>query len=316
MTRLLGSRLLRLSLAVALTAYIFWRNDPQAILRATTGADPAWILLACGLVLFDRALMAWRWLALLRPVMAEAMPGLGQVMRVFFVSSFVGTFLPSSVGGDAVRAYGLTRHDVPGATALASVAMDRALGVISVLLLGFVSVLALTAPTPAGIYLLLAAGGVASLALASVIFVDPLGDFVTRLAGRLPGARVRRVAARFVEAIRIYRHHHGALAGVLAASLGVQILRVIQAWCLGRALGIDAAIALYFVAIPVVTLIMQIPITVSGLGTGQAAFLWTFGPAGVARPDALALSVLFIALGIIGNLPGGFLYAVGPRRAA
>ncbi len=127
---------------------------------------------------------------------------------------------------------------------------------------------------------------------------------------------MRRVAARLVEAVRIYRHHHGALAGVLAASLGVQILRVIQAWCLGRALGIDATMALYFVAIPVVTLIMQIPITVSGLGTGQAAFLWTFGPAGVARPDALALSVLFIALGIIGNLPGGFLYAVGPRRAA
>ena len=28
-------------------------------------------------------------------------------MRIFFVSTFVGTFLPASVGGDAVRAFSL-----------------------------------------------------------------------------------------------------------------------------------------------------------------------------------------------------------------
>jgi glycosyltransferase 2 family protein len=315
-TRLLGSRVLRLALAVALTAYLFWRNDPYAILRAITRADLSWVLFACALVLIDRALMAWRWLALLRPIVATGMPRLGAVMRVFFISTFLGTFLPSSVGGDVVRAYGLSRHDVPGTTALASVAMDRALGVISVLLLGFASVLSLTAPTPPGVYALLGVGGAASLALATIIFADPVGDRVSGIAARLPGGRIRTTAGRLVESIRLYRHHHGALAGVLTASLGVQILRVIQAWGLGRALGIDAPLALYFVAIPIVTLIMQIPVTVSGLGTGQAAFLWTFGPAGVPDPDALALSVLFIALGIVGNLPGGFLYVVGARHEA
>ena len=103
---------------------------------------------------------------------------------------------------------------------------------------------------------------------------------------------------------------------MLAASLAVQALRVLQAWCLGRAMGIDAALAVYFVAIPVVLLIMLLPITINGLGTGQAAFLWTFGAAGVGRPEALALSILFIALGILGNLPGGVLYAIGGRRPA
>ena len=61
---------------------------------------------------------------------------------------------------------------------------------------------------------------------------------------------------------------------------------------------------------------MLLPITINGLGTGQAAFLWTFGAAGVGKPEALALSILFIALGILGNLPGGVLYALGGRRPA
>ena len=61
-------------------------------------------------------------------------PPVGAVLRVFFVSSFVGSFLPASVGSDAVRAYGLRDHDVPGSAAVASVVMDRALGVVAILL--------------------------------------------------------------------------------------------------------------------------------------------------------------------------------------
>jgi hypothetical protein len=93
--------------------------------------------------------------------------------------------------------------------------------------------------------------------------------------------------------------------------VAVQVIRVLQAWCLGRALHIDAPITLYFVTIPVILLIMLLPITVNGLGTSQAAFLWTFGAAGVARPSAFTLSLLFVALGVLGNLPGGLLYAFG-----
>jgi hypothetical protein len=51
-------------------------------------------------------------------------------------------------------------------------------------------------------------------------------------------------------------------------------------------------------------------VTINGLGTSQAAFVWFFGRAGVASPPAFALSVLFVALGVVGNLPGAILYAV------
>lgn len=95
-------------------------------------------------------------------------------------------------------------------------------------------------------------------------------------------------------------------------SVLVQVLRVIQAYYLGLALDIQAPIGLYFAFVPLILLIMLLPITVNGIGTSQAAFLWLFGGAGVARPDAFALSVLFVALGIVGNVPGAFLYATTP----
>ena len=85
--------------------------------------------------------MAYRWLTLLSPLDPAQRPPLSVVMRVFFVSTFVGTFLPASVGGDAVRAYGLSREGVGGVDAVASVMMDRLLGVVSILLVGVAGVL-------------------------------------------------------------------------------------------------------------------------------------------------------------------------------
>jgi uncharacterized protein (TIRG00374 family) len=106
------------------------------------------------------------------------------------VSTFVGTFLPASVGGDAVRAYSLSRHHVPAAPAVASVVMDRALGVVSILLLGLFSLAALHAEVPKGVYVVLVLGGVVSLGAAIVIFSDRIADVAIRAsAGRACSTR-------------------------------------------------------------------------------------------------------------------------------
>src|SRR5262245_41794794 len=94
------ARLVRFVVAVGLTALVFWKSDPAAIVGAARGANLDLILVACLLVVLDRALMAYRWLTLLSPLDEHRRPALPVVMRIFFVSTFVGTFLPASVGGD------------------------------------------------------------------------------------------------------------------------------------------------------------------------------------------------------------------------
>jgi glycosyltransferase 2 family protein len=308
---LLSSRWVRLIVALGLLTWLLWLSDPAEIWRVAASARAVPLLVAIGLTLFDRALMAWRWLALLAPVPADTRPSLGRLMRIFFVSTFVGTFLPASVGGDLVRAYALSSERVPMPLSVASVAMDRALGVMSILLLGGISVWAAPERAPAGVAMVLWLGALACAALAIVVFSRPAARLLAGAVSRVPWSGVRRLTTRLLEAVREYRHHHAALARVLAASVGVQVLRVTQAYFLGVALGIPSPLSAYFVAIPVVLLIMLLPITMNGIGTSQAAFIWCFGAMGVGRPEAFALSILFIALGIVGNLPGGLLYATG-----
>jgi hypothetical protein len=308
--------LARLAVAAGLTAVVLWRSDPRAVLDAAAGARPVPILIAAGLVLFDRALMAYRWLVLLRPLPAAHRPPFLEVMRVFFVSTFVGTFLPASVGGDAVRAYALARLNVPTAGAVASVLMDRVLGVLSLLLMALAGLLIVRslASNPV-IQLSLVVTTIVCAATALLVFSDAADRLARRLMGVLPWQRLRRIGHALLESIQRYATHHGALANVLVGSIGVQVLRVVQAYFLGRSLGIDAPLSLYFAFIPLILLVMLLPVTINGIGTSQAAFVWFFGQAGVGRPEAFALSVLFVALGVVGNLPGGLLYATGGMSA-
>jgi hypothetical protein len=301
--------------AAGLTLYLLWISDPPAIGRALTGADWRFLAAAASLVLLDRALMAYRWLVLLRPVAGR--PPFLSVLRVFFVSTFVGTFLPASVGGDAVRAYTLSRHGVTLAASVASVLVDRLLGVVAILLVAGAAALAAPPSVPAWVSataLALAAGGVIATALGLwSTTAQQIGISVVR---RATAGRVRGKAVELFDALRQYGAQPAALVNVLAGSVGVQMLRVMQAWLLGLALGITAGPTVYFVYVPIILLVMLLPITINGIGTSQAAFVWLFGESGVAAAPAFALSVLFVALGVIGNLPGGILYAAGGLGAA
>jgi uncharacterized protein (TIRG00374 family) len=264
------------------------------------------------LVFVDRALMALRWIDLLVALAPGSRPPLTAVLRVFFVSSFISNFVPS-VASDMYRAYALSRYDVHLAESTASVLMDRALGVLSVVIVGaaalpFARDIAAERSLIAALGLVFAVCAVA----AAVIFSERAADLVRATSARIPVNALQRASDALVDAVCRYSKHHREMIRVLIMSVIVQVIRVIQAWCLGVALGIDLPLLTYFVFIPVIVLIMQLPITINGLGTTQGAFAFLFVPQGAGREQVFALSVLFLALGIVGTLPGGVLYAMSP----
>jgi uncharacterized protein (TIRG00374 family) len=311
----LAGKTLRLALAVVLTAVVLYLSDPSKILSAVRLADARWLALALLLVLVDRTLMAMRWIDLLVALAPGSRPPLGAVLRVFFVSSFISNFI-QSVGADLYRAYALSRYNVNLAESTASVLMDRALGVLSVVIVAAIALPFATVNGRRELVLILIAVAVVCAIAAAVVFSERAAERVRALAGLIPIRLLHRVTAALTDAVRSYAHHHGAMARVLALSVLVQIFRVLQAWCLGTALHIDLPLTTYFAFIPLIVLIMQVPITPNGIGTTQLAFERFFVPQGAPAPNVFALSVLFLFLGILGSLPGGVLYALGEGPGA
>ena len=313
--------LVRAIVAASLTALLLWQSDPRAVWQAARGADWRFILLACALVAIDRVLMAYRWWTLLSPLDSAGTvgsadfqvgrrPAVRTVMRIFFVSTFVGTFLPASIGGDTVRAYELSKEGVGGVDAVASVMVDRLLGVVSILIVAIAgSMLARDLIDIRTLFPALAVLTIACAAALAVVFSPRAAVAVAGVLTLLP--RGRETGARLVTAIQRYASLHFAMANVLLCSIAVQVLRVLQTYCLGLALGLAVPLGVYFALVPLILLIVLMPITINGIGTTQAGFMWLFGRAGVGSAPAFALSVLFLGIAVVGNLPGGVLYVFG-----
>jgi uncharacterized protein (TIRG00374 family) len=313
LSRALGL-LVRLGFAGGLTAYILWKSHPRDVMAAASGAHWGPIALAILLVLVDRTLMAYRWVALLYALRPDSRQQFTAVMRIFFVSTFVGTFLPASVGGDAVRSYQVTKLNVSGGDAVASVFMDRMLGVASILIMAVAGLLIVRDLATSRIVV---AGLMATAAICGatvlLIFSERVAKLIVTVLEAIPVAALHRVGSRIIESVRKYASHPRPLLAVLACSVGVQILRIVQAYYLGLGLGVTASPSAYFGFVPLILLVMLLPVTISGLGTSQAAFVWFFGQAGVPAASAFALSVLFVALNVVGNVPGALLYLAGPK---
>ena len=212
---------------------------------------------------------------------------------IFFVSTFVGTLPAGSIGGDAVRALQPREAQRPrrrrGGVGLHGSHARRRLAAADGARSGWRS-RASWPPTRRSWR--------RSPRPAALCVADAAADLQPaerpRLARgcveRLPSAAVQSGAATvLLESIRRYAGHHAQLANVLVCSVAVQVLRIVQAYCLGRGLGIDAPLTTYFAFIPLILLVMLLPITFNGIGTGQAAFVWFFAQAGVPRRAAFAL---------------------------
>lgn len=309
--------IVRLAITAVILAILAMGIDMRESARAIAQIDLRYLAAVLALVAVDRAVMILRWILLLR---ARGIAiGTGDAIKLFLVSSFVGSFLPAGIGGDAARAYGLSRDaargprradsarwgGATGSDAVASVAVDRLLGVLSLVVMAVVGVIAWT-PEGRGDWRIAGAILALSAAAGAVFWANALlrwmipdhrhGNFFTR--------RLLKVA----DAVGRYRSHRGVLLHVMAWSIAVQVLRVTQAYLLGLGLGMTVPFAYFLLFMPLGLLMLLLPISISGFGVPQGVIVWLLRPMGVPDAQSFALSTLIVVTGLAGNLPGLWLW--------
>jgi uncharacterized membrane protein YbhN (UPF0104 family) len=293
---------------VVLTYKIDMRATGEALLRLSPGA----LVAVLALLAVDRGVMVWRWIILLRARGAAVTAK--SATWIYLVSSFVGSFLPAGVGADAARAFTLSQRTARGSEAVASVAVDRLFGLLSIVVMGVVGALVAGRQMDGTPRLLLPATAIVVLSGSiAMLWADRVMTAVLPDAVQASGAgrRLRRLA----DAVGQYREHRGALASVALLSLAVQVLRIVQAYLLGRGIGIDVAFSYYLLFMPIGLIALLLPISISGIGAPQGIIVWLLAPAGVPAPQALALATLIVLSGIVANLPGAWLYLRAARSA-
>jgi uncharacterized membrane protein YbhN (UPF0104 family) len=291
---LTGSLWIRALVTAIVLGILISRLDLRGTLDAMARLDASNAVRVLGLLAIDRAVMIWRWVILLR---ATGTPvALKSAVWIYLVSSFLGSFLPAGVGGDAARAYTLARRTAQAGPAVASVAIDRVLGLFSIVVIAAIGLLIAGPHHLADMQLpLLVVCAVTLIGLGALLWAD-------RWARRIPNL------VRLADALGAYRGHRSALVAVFLLSIAIQVLRIAQAWLLGSGIGIDIPFSYYLLFMPVGLVALMLPISLNGFGLPQGIIVWLLQPVGVRAADAFALSTLIVLTGILANVPGAWLY--------
>ncbi|HET6680162.1 MAG TPA: lysylphosphatidylglycerol synthase transmembrane domain-containing protein [Gemmatimonadaceae bacterium] len=270
-------------------------------------------------------LSPWHWAAVLVLFVAAHLLGtikwrmmvnagrarLGYVDAVmcYFAGLFANICLPSIVGGDVLRAAlagRLTRR--PEAAVWGGVA-DRLSDLLATALLIVGGALLARGSLP-GVWsevltVLLVVGLVVGASGVPFLLRRPLAKWPRR---------VRRAVGRSLVSFRRMRRSPGVTAMALTLSLIIQGTFVLLNASLGRAIGVQVELAVWFLVWPLAKVSGLLPISLGGLAVREATLAALLLPFGVPIASGVVAALLWQTVMICGGLIGGALWTVLARR--
>ena len=253
----------RLLSAVAIVAFGLTQIDLDEVGDALADLFLPLAALSWAILLAGQAISGLRWGVIAERIGARS--SRAWFVRAYLRGAFYNAFLPTGIGGDAMK-IAVLRHDLGLKDATRSVVIDRASGLAAICL---------------------AAGA----CLPFTPYLDDLPALQVAIA-------VVALAATVVLAVVLARRGLGAFVGY---TLGFMAVWFSGIWVLAEALdlGLDAA------AMPIVTLIVAVaialPISIGGTGTREAGFVVALAPLGIGTEAAVALGISFgVVLALVG----------------
>ena len=282
--------------SLGLLAWILSRQDWQAIRAFAAGISGALLLLALGLAFASQSLSTLRWWILMHYQAIRV--GYRMAFRLASSGLFASNFLPGTIGGDVIRIAGILPRSPNPTVGIASVVVDRGIGVTAML---FVLPLSLATFGPVLVPLLKGSPAASTMGAG---WTAPVARF-----GRRLGDVLRPWLAR----------PQSLVAALVAAALAI-VAYVMCVWSVAFGLGIEVTPLQVASVTGITYFLSQIPISFNALGVREAAMIALYSQLGSTAEQAAALALITRALVMLSTVPGaiwlpGSLAAARARRA-
>ena len=283
------------------------------------------LALAMLFLFINQTIVASRWYLLLR--LQSINIGLIPAIKLTFLGFSYNNFLPSSVGGDVLRAWYVTKHTPKRLEAVLSVFIDRLIGLGGLLLSVIIAYLLFPKTGDAGKFVLTSRAMSDFLTKYEwlIIPVAAVIGMILMIVVLLPKARRllklcyvyimttgRHVFVKLGKAAFLYCCRPFWMLTFLAMTLSCQTLFIFGLWLVGRELGITVGFVYYLVFIPISWVIGMLPISIGGVGVMEGVMALLFAKlAGVNYDNAFAVAICQRFLFWAVSLPGLFIHMAG-----
>ena len=227
-----------------------------------------------------------------------------------FIGYFFNNFMPTSFGGDVLKAYYAGKKSNKKAGAFAGVFMDRILALIPFTLIPAVTITFFAHKINNRLIVF----AVYFLFIGCIIFVwlllhkktaKYLAFIIEPFKEKLWYEKIKSG----YEFLNLYARHKIVLSWSFILSAGAQILSIIATYLYARALGVDlVSIGIFFIIVPIVAIMTLTP-SLNGLGVREGAFVYLL-KAYMPTEKAFAISILILASLIVFSIFGGCIYAL------
>lgn len=241
--------------------------------------------------------------------------------KLTFAGNFFNFAMPGTVGGDLIKAYYVTRYTHHKVEAVTTVFLDRVIGLLGLMFLASATFVFAWGQIEwdhgfrnwvAGLFGLIWLG----LAIGVIfVFSARLRHMLRlpQLAALLPaGEQLLRIGRATVK----MRQHKLFVALSLIVTVILQLLVVISAFVMSRALQMQGSFALYFICVPIGFLIGSIPISPpQAFGVMEAAYVQFFAYGGLnAKSVAVVFALANRLIQLVWALPGVLVPLLGAHR--
>ena len=301
--------LLKVLVSVAGLAIVLFTQDLDKAIQLLGEMELLPFFGALFLYLFGLIVKAYRWGSLVWALGVEA--SWWRLVSLNFVGVFFNLFLPTGVGGDAVKMYELTRSEGKAAAAISSVFVDRFLGLFVLFAMASLALASSYELVPPEIRILIAVLFIGSLSGVALLlqrkWIEAWGRRLglDRLLGRL------RILQELYDSIHLYGAR--ALLRSTAASVVWNLILILEYYLLGLAVGIERPLAIYLLLVPIIAALLVIP-SIGGLGIREGATIFLLKQVGIDESQALALALAYDLTLVISALVGAIIYILQAMR--
>lgn len=306
--------LFKLLVSGAIIAYIISTVDLQALQTAVTNANFTILLISFLMHGIGYIVSAYRWQRLLsaQGYHVPTMP----LINSYFVATFFNNFLPTTIGGDAVRAYDTARFTrSPVASMLGIVAVDRLTGLMALFIASLVAFVLGLNIFGQDIAFSLTLVLMAVIILMAVLITN---SKVTHLLNRtLTLPVISKVAGKiqnFYTALANYKQLKSELVKTVLLALILQANVIVHYYLISVALDQQVSLLYFFLIIPILIAGLQVAPSINGIGYREAGFVFFLSKVGVDTTSAVSLSFIAFSMIILLSLIGGLVFALRKER--
>lgn len=303
----------KLASSVTLLLLVIRKTNLTEVLQALSTANIYYLVAALLVYSLSYYLRTFRWQSLLK---ARGIPASNlYLLKSYFVGIFFSNFLPSIVGGDAIRVYDIWRIEPNKSIAVTTVLVDRVLGllVLAMFALGglFVVPQAQSLISFSGISLAIAIISITlvCLIIRKLLVSKQVREWEKNLKFGL-WQKIRLKVFNIWQALMSFKDAQKQLLAAVFWSISVQVAVILHYFLIAKSLSFSTSLASFFLIVPLATVIMMLPISINAIGLRENAFVFLIGTysIGVTRPETIAFSWLAYGIIVIQGLVGGLVH--------